>query len=218
MFLVCRSLMLKHIMIKQVVVILAHRDCGHIFKRFDEIFFINSTGTCFFTCEDRKRTIHCTCSLTALQHVYSISYWLSALSFFFKTKNSLIPASSMVTFFISLLPFESKLKIYMFVDKTNHLKTSSLYLGNSDQQFWPFSDILWTQKLIDSPRNISGRKSRVSPEAFGVVAELGLLTELTTVLLPPGGALDDDEEEDRPPSTESSSSKFLSGTTEAEKG
>lgn len=51
-----------------------------------------------------------------------------------------------------------------------------------------------------------------------MVAELGLLTELTTVLLPPGGALDDEEEEDRPPSTESSSSKFLSGTTEAEKG
>lgn len=65
---------------------------------------------------------------------------------------------------------------------------------------------------------MSSRKARLSPETFGVVAELGLLTELTTVLLPPGGALDDDEEEDRPPSTESSSSKFLSGTTEAEKG
>ena len=53
---------------------------------------------------------------------------------------------------------------------------------------------------------------------LAVVAELGLLTELTTVLLPLGGALDDEEEEDRPPSTESSSSKFLSAMTEAEKG
>ncbi len=50
-----------------------------------------------------------------------------------------------------------------------------------------------------------------------MVAELGLLTELTTVFLPLGGALDDEEEEDRPPSTESSSSKFLSETREAEK-
>lgn len=56
-----------------------------------------------------------------------------------------------------------------------------------------------------------------SPVALAVVAELGLLTELTTVLLPLGGALDDEEEEDRPPSTESSSSKFLSAMTEAEK-
>lgn len=54
-----------------------------------------------------------------------------------------------------------------------------------------------------------------SPAALAAVAELGLLTELTTVLLPLGGALDDEEEEDRPPSTESSSSKFLSATTEA---
>lgn len=187
---------------------LAHRDCGHIFKRFDEIFFINSTGSCFFTCEERKRTIHRTCSLTALQHVCSISYWLSALRF-------------------QLLQWEHFPFLYfpltvnwksLFVDKTRHLKTSSLFLGNTDKQFWPFSDILWTQQLIDSSRNISVRKARVSPEAFGVVAELGLLTELTTVLLPPGGALDDDDEEDRPPSTESSSSKFLSGTTQAEKG
>lgn len=51
---------------------------------------------------------------------------------------------------------------------------------------------------------------------LAVVAELGLLTELTTVLLPLGGALDEEEEEDRPPSTESSSSKFLSATTGAE--
>lgn len=43
-----------------------------------------------------------------------------------------------------------------------------------------------------------------------MVAELGLLTELTTVLRPPEGALEEEEEEDRPPSTESSSSKFLS--------
>lgn len=50
-----------------------------------------------------------------------------------------------------------------------------------------------------------------------MVAELGLLTELITVLLPLVAALDDDEEEDRPPSTESSSSKFLSATTEAKK-
>lgn len=47
---------------------------------------------------------------------------------------------------------------------------------------------------------------------FAVVAELGLLTELTTVFLPLGGALDEEEEEDRPPSTESLSSKFLSVT------
>lgn len=55
-----------------------------------------------------------------------------------------------------------------------------------------------------------------SPVALAVVAELGLLTELITVLLPLEGAFEDDEEEDRPPSTESSSSKFLS-ETEAEK-
>lgn len=57
-----------------------------------------------------------------------------------------------------------------------------------------------------------------SPVVLAVVAELGLLTEFTTVLLPLGGALDEEEEEDRPPSTESSSSKFLSATTEAERG
>lgn len=117
---------------------LAHRDCGHIFKRFDEIFFINSTGSCFFTCEERKRTIHRTCSLTALQHVCSISYWLSALRF-------------------QLLQWEHFPFLYfpltvnwksLFVDKTRHLKTSSLFLGNTDKQFWPFSDILWTQQLI----------------------------------------------------------------------
>lgn len=51
-----------------------------------------------------------------------------------------------------------------------------------------------------------------------MVAELGLLTELITVLLPLEGALDDEEEEDRPPSTESSSSKFLSAAIEAKKG
>lgn len=57
-----------------------------------------------------------------------------------------------------------------------------------------------------------------SPVALAVVAELGLLTELITVLLPLEGALDDEEEEDRPPSTESSSSKFLSAAIEAKKG
>lgn len=51
-----------------------------------------------------------------------------------------------------------------------------------------------------------------SPVLFAVVAELGLLTELTTVFLPLGGALDEEEEEDRPPSTESLSSKVLSAT------
>lgn len=55
-----------------------------------------------------------------------------------------------------------------------------------------------------------------SPVLFAVVAELGLLTELTTVFLPLGGTLDEEEEEDRPPSTESLSSKVLSAT-EAEK-
>lgn len=56
-----------------------------------------------------------------------------------------------------------------------------------------------------------------SPVGLAVVAELGLLTELITVLLPLGGAFEDDEEEDRPPSMESSSSKFLSAITKAEK-
>ena len=54
------------------------------------------------------------------------------------------------------------------------------------------------------------------PAGLVVVAELGLLAELITVLLPLGGAFEVEEEEDRPPSTESSSSKFLSATTEAE--
>lgn len=53
---------------------------------------------------------------------------------------------------------------------------------------------------------------------FAVLAELGLLTELTTVFLPPGGALEEEEEEDRPPSTESLSSKFLSGRQEEKEG
>lgn len=57
-----------------------------------------------------------------------------------------------------------------------------------------------------------------SPVAFVVLAELGLLTELITVLLPLGGALEEEEEEDRPPSTESSSSKFLSATQEEKRG
>lgn len=51
-----------------------------------------------------------------------------------------------------------------------------------------------------------------------MVAELGLLTELTTVLRPPEGALEEEEEEDRPPSTESSSSKFLSAHDPEEAG
>lgn len=59
---------------------------------------------------------------------------------------------------------------------------------------------------------------RSSPVVFAVVAELGLLTELTTVFLPLGGALDEEEEEDRPPSTESLSSKLLSAAEAEKKG
>lgn len=57
-----------------------------------------------------------------------------------------------------------------------------------------------------------------SPVVLAALAELGLLTEVTTVLLPPGGALEEEEEEDRPPSTESLSSKLLSATEEEKTG
>ena len=47
----------------------------------------------------------------------------------------------------SLVIRDSKLNIFWVVGKTIHLRKSSLGLGNIDQYFSQFSDVLWASKI-----------------------------------------------------------------------